>query len=103
MSCNSKGFAASCLSDFFPAVLAFLGFVVPAIAAPHPDPLPIPGAEAAAEAEMKPYAEAIEHTTAKIELLPIPGGTFVIGSPDSEEAARTTKGRSTKSKSRPSG
>jgi formylglycine-generating enzyme required for sulfatase activity len=92
MSCNSKGFAASCLSDFFPAVLAFLGFVVPAIAAPHPDPLPIPGAEAAAEAEMKPYAEAIEHTTAKIELLPIPGGTFVIGSPDSEEGRSDDEG-----------
>jgi hypothetical protein len=27
-------------------------------------------------AEMKPYAELIEHTDAKIEMLPIPGGKF---------------------------
>ncbi len=54
-------------------------------AAPHPDPLPVPNAEAASESEMKPYSEVIEHTTAKIELLPIPGGQFIMGSPESEE------------------
>lgn len=55
-----------------------------AVAAPHPDPLPAPGSEAASEAEMKPYAEPIEHTPAKIEMVPIPGGKFLMGSPESE-------------------
>ncbi|MEX2174929.1 MAG: formylglycine-generating enzyme family protein [Pirellulaceae bacterium] len=50
----------------------------------HPAPLKIAEAEAATQAQMKPYAELIEHTDAKIEMLPIPGGKFVMGSPDEE-------------------
>ncbi len=46
--------------------------------------LQVPDAIAATEAEMKPYAEPIEHTELKIEMVPIPGGTFVMGSPESE-------------------
>ncbi len=46
--------------------------------------LPVPDAIASIESEMKPYAEPIEHTEYKIEMLPIPGGTFVMGSPDNE-------------------
>lgn len=33
---------------------------------------------------MKPYAELIEHTDLKIELVPIPGGTLNMGSPPNE-------------------
>jgi formylglycine-generating enzyme required for sulfatase activity len=46
--------------------------------------LPLAQAEAAGEAEMKPYAEPIEHTELKIEMVPIPGGKFNMGSPDGE-------------------
>ena len=46
--------------------------------------LQVPDAIAATEADMKPYAEPIEHTELKVEMVPIPGGTFVMGSPDSE-------------------
>ena len=47
--------------------------------------LPIDNAEAKAEAEMKEYVEKIEHTDAKIEMVPIKGGEFLMGSPDREE------------------
>jgi formylglycine-generating enzyme required for sulfatase activity len=50
----------------------------------HPAPLAIVDSKAAIEAEMKPYTELIEHSSAKIEMLPIPGGTFVMGSPEAE-------------------
>ncbi len=50
----------------------------------HPDPLVVPDAEATAEEEMKPYTEIIEHTEAKLEMVPIPGGKFLMGSPEDE-------------------
>ncbi len=34
--------------------------------------------------EMKAYSEPITHTDVVIDMVPIPGGTFVMGSPDSE-------------------
>lgn len=33
---------------------------------------------------MKPYTEKIEHTDATFDMVPIPGGEFLMGSPDSE-------------------
>jgi formylglycine-generating enzyme required for sulfatase activity len=36
-------------------------------------------------AEMKPYKEIILDSDAEFEMLPIPGGKFMMGSPDSEE------------------
>jgi len=36
------------------------------------------------EAEMKPYTQAIPGVDVKFDLVPIPGGEFVMGSPDSE-------------------
>ncbi len=48
------------------------------------EPLKVAGADAASEAEMKPYAEVIEHTELTIEMVPIKGGEFVMGSPDDE-------------------
>ncbi|MEQ8786614.1 MAG: formylglycine-generating enzyme family protein [Pirellulaceae bacterium] len=41
-------------------------------------------AQANTPAEMKPYAELIEHTDTVIEMVPIPGGELLMGSPDSE-------------------
>ncbi|WP_372720183.1 formylglycine-generating enzyme family protein [Novipirellula sp.] len=46
--------------------------------------LDVPDAVAKAEAEMKPYAEPIEHTELAIEMVPIKGGTFTMGTPESE-------------------
>lgn len=46
--------------------------------------LDVPDAVATTEAEMKPYAEPIEHTELAIEMVPIKGGTFTMGTPESE-------------------
>jgi len=47
-------------------------------------PLSVPDSEASSESEMKPYAEVIEHTDVKIEMVPLHGGSFLMGSPNSE-------------------
>jgi formylglycine-generating enzyme required for sulfatase activity len=49
--------------------------------------LTIPEAVAATEAEMKPYSDLIYGTDARIDMVPIKGGKFTIGSPQ-EEAER---------------
>jgi formylglycine-generating enzyme required for sulfatase activity len=40
--------------------------------------------EALAPDTMKPYAETIEHTDVVMDMVPVPGGTFVMGSADDE-------------------
>jgi len=50
----------------------------------RPEPLKVSDAAATSEAEMKPYTEPLEHTTFKLEMVPIRGGEVVIGSPASE-------------------
>lgn len=60
--------------------------------AAHPDPLPITNAEAKTESEMKGYVELVEHSPAKIEMLPIPGGSFLMGSLDSESGREADEG-----------
>lgn len=62
-------------------LLALLTLVSATFAA---DPKPDPTAEATTEAEMKPYREFITGTVAKFDMVPIPGGKFMMGSPDSE-------------------
>lgn len=47
--------------------------------------LPVSAQEAPLPADMKPYTETIPGTDIKFEMVPIPGGTFTIGSPDDEE------------------
>ncbi len=42
--------------------------------------------------EMKPYTETIPGTDVTFEMVPIPGGTFVIGSPDSEAGRQASEG-----------
>jgi formylglycine-generating enzyme required for sulfatase activity len=45
---------------------------------------PNAAAEAKGEGEMKPYAEPIPGTDVKFDMVPIPGGKFLMGSPDGE-------------------
>lgn len=72
-------------------VLLSLLFVIQVSAAP-PAPILVKDAEAATEKEMKPYAELLEHTDEKIEMLPIPGGKFVMGSPEGEKDRNKDEG-----------
>ncbi len=46
----------------------------------------------AAAQEPKPYTETIPGTSVKFEMLPIPGGTFTMGSPDSEKDRKADEG-----------
>ncbi len=55
-------------------------------------PLPVADATAATESEMKPYEEPIEHTELTVSMVPIPGGTFLMGSPESEEDRKDDEG-----------
>ncbi len=51
---------------------------------PKTEPVANPNSVAANEAEMKPYAEALEHTDVAIEMVPIKGGKFLMGSAETE-------------------
>ncbi|WP_442507512.1 formylglycine-generating enzyme family protein [Novipirellula sp. SH528] len=64
------------------AAFAFAYSNLPAIA--DNAVLDVPDAVATTEAEMKPYAEPIEHTELTIEMVPIKGGTFTMGTPETE-------------------
>ena len=46
--------------------------------------LPVEDAVASSEAEMKPYSEPLEHTDLAMEMVPIRGGKFLMGSPEDE-------------------
>jgi formylglycine-generating enzyme required for sulfatase activity len=63
-----------------------------AIAVDHPAPLPVKDSAANSEAEMKTYSELIEHSPAKIEMVPIKGGKFTMGSPASEANRKDDEG-----------
>ena len=54
--------------------------------------LSVPDAEAGKESEMKSYAEPLEHTDLQIEMVPIRGGTFLMGSPESEDDRNEDEG-----------
>lgn len=55
--------------------------------------VPQPGIAAAAPvAEMKPYVETIPGSNVKFEMVPIPGGTYVRGSPESEDGRNEDEG-----------
>lgn len=49
-------------------------------------------ADAKSEAEMKPYTEHIRNTEVKFDMVPIPGGEFVMGSPDTEPGRKEDEG-----------
>ncbi len=57
-----------------------------------PEVLPVADSIAASEMEMKPYTELIEHSPAKIEMVPIRGGRFFMGSPESETDRKADEG-----------
>jgi len=76
-----------------PGLLAAAFFAIPSSAdTPERVPLEIPDANATSAAEMKPYAEVIEHTQLKIEMVPIPGGEFTMGSPETESDRNEDEG-----------
>ena len=49
-----------------------------------PPPLEIEGASASSAEKMRPYLERLEETDVSFRMLPIPGGTFLMGSPGEE-------------------
>jgi formylglycine-generating enzyme required for sulfatase activity len=86
-------------SRFLATLLMFLAAASPSLAlqdnaATSTDvpPIDVPLAVASKPEEMKAYRELIEHTEAKIDMLPIPGGTFTMGSPDAEEGRSEAEG-----------
>jgi formylglycine-generating enzyme required for sulfatase activity len=54
-------------------------------------PRAVPVAPVSAK-EMKPYTETIPGTETKFDLVPIPGGTFMMGSPESENGHKPDEG-----------
>ncbi|MEL7337587.1 MAG: SUMF1/EgtB/PvdO family nonheme iron enzyme, partial [Planctomycetota bacterium] len=54
-----------------------------------PPPIAVPKAIASAPAQMQAYQEPLEHTDEVIEMVPIPGGTFLMGSDESDTAAQS--------------
>ena len=77
---------------YFLAAALPLCWICLARAADHPAPIVIPESEAQTEAEMKPYTELIEHTDARIDMLPIKGGRFLMGSPEGEKGRYPDEG-----------
>ena len=73
------------LSSLHLVIFAISAGIGAAAMADHPSPLPVANANAKTEKEMKPYTELIEHSTAKIDMVPIRGGKFLMGSPASEK------------------
>lgn len=55
-------------------------------------PLQVTNSEAFSESDMKPYAEIIEQTEVEIEMVPIRGGTFLMGSPAKEAERQEDEG-----------
>lgn len=57
-----------------------------------PRALLVENADAEDEASMKPYDELIEHTDLTIPMVPISGGTFLMGSPEEEPDRNADEG-----------
>jgi len=69
------------------------GWAYAAAAAPPPrSVLPVKESEAKTETEMKPYTEVIEHAEITFGMVPIRGGTFVMGSPETEKDRKKDEG-----------
>ncbi len=52
----------------------------------------VAGADAQTPEEMKPYTEVIVNGDVTFDVVPIPGGTFMMGSPDDEEGRNDDEG-----------
>ncbi len=72
---------------------------------PTADWLPKPGENPAAQAKdpsaMKPYTEKIPGTDVKFDMVPIPGGTFNMGSPENQSGRNSDEGPQHKVKIEP--
>ncbi|MBN1396272.1 MAG: formylglycine-generating enzyme family protein [Pirellulales bacterium] len=66
-----------------------------------PAPVENPASEAAAEKDMKPYAERITGTDVSFEMVPIAGGVFKLGSPPGEGGRKDDEGPQVKVKIEP--
>jgi formylglycine-generating enzyme required for sulfatase activity len=66
--------------------------IYPTAPAGFPAPLPVPGASAASEAEMQSYRETIPGSRASFDMLPVRGGTFRMGSPETERGRKQDEG-----------
>ncbi|MCA9188897.1 MAG: formylglycine-generating enzyme family protein [Planctomycetales bacterium] len=73
-------------------LLLGLGMIAGVVRADERIALDVPDATATTASEMKPYAEVIEHTPITIGMVPIPGGTFMMGSPDGEADRQEDEG-----------
>ncbi len=56
------------------------------------EPVKVPAAIAATPEEMKAYSEPLADTTFKLDMLPVKGGKFVMGSPETEAGRRDDEG-----------
>jgi formylglycine-generating enzyme required for sulfatase activity len=84
--------AIACVALATPLATQGEVFVYPEMPAGLPKPLPNPDAEAASEKEMKRYVERIPGSEVSFTMLPIPGGKFTMGSPDSEAERKPDEG-----------
>ena len=55
-------------------------------------PAEVQNAAATSEAEMKPYTDVIANSDAAFDMVPIRGGRYVMGSPDSEAGRKDDEG-----------
>ena len=58
----------------------------------RPAPLEVPDAAPGPDGELRPYTEPIPGSDASLELVPIPGGVFTLGSPPTERGRRPDEG-----------
>ncbi len=65
---------------------------VPADDSAPSDPRKVANADATAAAEMKPYTEVIGNTDVTFDMVPIPGGTFMMGSADNAPGHKSDEG-----------
>lgn len=72
--------------------LLFCASMIPVAFCSAGEELRVPGASATSAEEMKAYSEVIEQTDVTIELVPIPGGQFEMGSTESEPGRTADEG-----------
>ena len=60
----------------------------------------VANATAATAAEMKPYTEVIANGDVKFDMVPIPGGKFMMGSPDGEAGRKRRRRPAARSEDR---
>ncbi|MCL2349404.1 MAG: formylglycine-generating enzyme family protein [Planctomycetaceae bacterium] len=56
------------------------------------NPVSLPDADAKSESEMKAYEEKVPGTETPFKMIPVKGGTFLMGSPDNEEGRQDIEG-----------